>query len=98
MYNDKEEFIKIGITVLGVKQRFSSQRDNPYQYEVLRTIQGDAEYIWKLEKRMLSFFKKHQYIPNLSFPGRTECFIPPTIKESINLFSFFIFGTMFVNV
>lgn len=78
MYNDKEEFIKIGITVLGVKERYNDSRfkKSGYKYKVLKTIRGEAGYIWKLEKRIHSFYKKYKYIPNNHFQGYTECFIP----------------------
>lgn len=76
IFNEKESFIKIGITVQGVDKRFNSKfKLTGYKYEVLKTIQGDAEYIWKLEKRVHSFYKKYKYIPKTHFQGHTECFL-----------------------
>lgn len=74
-WNDDEEFIKIGITSEdNINKRFSRTTKLPYKYEVLKVIEGSAEYIFNLEKRAHSIFRKYKYIPNIKFGGYTECF------------------------
>lgn len=71
MYNDTESFIKIGITKNSITKRFDSI---PYKYEVIKTITGDSGYIYDLENRIKTLFKKHKYTPLIRFKGETECF------------------------
>jgi hypothetical protein len=46
----------------------------PYNYEVIRIIEGDSGYIFDLEHRYKRLNKKNSYSPNIHFLGRTECF------------------------
>ena len=44
----------------------------PYNYEIVKEVKSNGEYIWELEKR---FKKKQHYEPLISFGGSvTECF------------------------
>lgn len=76
IYNEEEEFVKIGITVEGVYKRFigNKLKNLGYKHEVLKVIQGDARYIWRLEKRVHSFYRKYKYTPKKWFKGHTECY------------------------
>lgn len=71
LYNDKESFIKIGITTQSLEKRF---KYIPYNFEVLKLIEGDSGYIFDLEIRTKRFFKAHRYVPLLNFKGETECY------------------------
>ena len=75
LYNDQESFIKIGITTQSLEKRFKSI---PYNFEVLKIIEGESGYIFDLEVRTKRFFKAYRYFPLLNFKGETECY---TIKN-----------------
>jgi len=55
LYNDEEAFIKIGIT--SHRNLNKRLRSFPYQYKVLKTIKGEAGFIFDLENRILRMFK-----------------------------------------
>lgn len=71
-YNDNESFIKAGITVAGIKKRYSAYSN--YKYNIIVDIKGSSEYIAELEKSFLLRYKKFKYNPLYKFDGRTECF------------------------
>lgn len=71
LYNNKESFIKIGITTNYIEKRFKSI---PYNYEVIKIIEGDSGYIFDLENRCKKLFKKYAYQPLIKFKGESECF------------------------
>lgn len=73
-YNDDEEFIKIGITVRTVVQRFPSKGHLPYEFEVLKEIKGSPAFVYDKENELHKLFKDFKYIPKLEFLGKTECF------------------------
>lgn len=72
LYDDKEAFIKIGITI-DVPQRFS---DVPYNCRVLIKEQMPIDRAYDFETSMLTNLYRDgvQYKPNKSFSGCTECF------------------------
>jgi len=76
-----EEFIKIGRTYSSLQRRFGAGNTAvlPYTYKVLKTIEGDAKYIYNLELMLHEKYKNNKYYPELYFSGETECFLP-TIK------------------
>lgn len=71
LYNDFESFIKIGITTKLVSKRFINI---PYQYEILKVIDGESGYIFDLENRSKRLFKNYSYKPLISFKGESECY------------------------
>lgn len=73
MHNDSEFFYKVGITKHDINFRMN-RRNNFYKYEVIHMINGDASFIWDLEKRLHKALSKHKYVPRLPFAGHTECF------------------------
>ena len=53
----------------------------PYNYQLLKVIEGDAEFIWNLELDIRRRFKNtYSYIPSIYFKGQGECL--STICES----------------
>tara|TARA_R110000868_G_scaffold392712_1_gene663494 strand:- start:85 stop:753 length:669 start_codon:yes stop_codon:yes gene_type:complete len=72
LYNNEESFIKIGITTQSLERRFKSI---PYDFEVLKIIEGESGYIFDLELRTKRFFRAYRYVPLLNFKGETECYI-----------------------
>lgn len=74
LYNENEEFYKIGITSNSVKKRFVGKRNMPYSYEILQEIKGEAGEIWDLELKNKRLLKDFKYISKVKFRGYTECF------------------------
>lgn len=70
---NNELFYKIGVTSIGLRQRFKSS-EMPYDYEPIFFIEGEAGYIWDLELALQQANKKTKYKPELDFGGYTECF------------------------
>lgn len=46
----------------------------PYNYTIIKIIEGTAEEISTLEKQLQKENKKHKYIPKIKFNGMYECF------------------------
>lgn len=72
--NDKsEEFYKVGKTFKSIKDRFGKRL--PYNYEIFKIVEGNADYISLLEIKYKRILKKYHYVPNISFKGSAkECF------------------------
>lgn len=73
-YNKNEEFYKIGITSKSVNKRYESDRQMPYNYDIISEYTSDAEIIYDLEKELHKKFKNFKYKPKIEFGGYTECF------------------------
>ena len=71
-----EVFYKIGITRNTTKLRFRKLK--AYHWEEIYWINGDAGFIFDLEKRLHKVLKTHKHDPKTRFQGYTECFT--TIK------------------
>lgn len=70
--NETETFYKIGRTFNDLHIRFQKI---PYNIEIINHISSDnGAYIFDLEKRFKSLYKKHSYIPKIKFGGMYECF------------------------
>ena len=70
-----EIFYKIGITSLGVVERYYGKRDMPYSYEIIWTIEGDAGEIFDMENEYKKETKEIRYRPEIKFGGSAkECF------------------------
>jgi hypothetical protein len=86
LYNDFEEFIKIGITFTTIHKRFISKL--PYSYETIKILEDKAEVVFDLEKELHNKLKGNKYIPKIKFGGRYECYkykevLEILIKENI---------------
>lgn len=80
--SDDEHFYKFGITSLSVDKRYRSKTYMPYNFKILKEINGSSEFIWDLEnaiKRKIS--STERYKPKIHFAGWTECV---TTVESLN--------------
>ena len=73
-YKEEEEFIKIGITSQTIKERFKRTDRFPYNYEIIHQEEGEAEFIYNLEKHYHRIFKNYRYQPKILFKGSSECF------------------------
>jgi hypothetical protein len=73
-FNGNEEFFKIGKTFLKVSHRFDGKHAMPYEYEVIKTIEGSARFISELEVTLQKDNKNNKYVPLNKFAGMQECF------------------------
>lgn len=76
-----ETFIKIGKTFNTIQKRYKNKYTMPYKYEVLKIVEGSADYISRLEHRVHKVFKNMKYSPVKTFDGEKECY---TIDININ--------------
>lgn len=75
MFDDVENFYKIGITVHGTNKRFRNFNSMPYDFHILYTVTDDVNRIWDLEKHLFSKFRSYSYSPMCYFGGSIlECF------------------------
>lgn len=74
-YDEKETFIKIGITSKSVKQRYKNKTEMPYNYKIILELKHNPSYIYDLETFLKEKLKINRYNPNKPFDGaKTECF------------------------
>lgn len=71
--SSRESFFKIGMTVMDIKRRFAGSL-MPYDFDVVRMIEGEAGFIWDMERAVHRIMKDLRYKPRVSFAGETECF------------------------
>lgn len=84
--DDGTIFYKIGITVQKLKYRYRS-KDMPYDYEVVKLINADAENVFNTELEIKRIMLNNTYSPKKKFAGsRYECFshIPDRVYEMID--------------
>jgi hypothetical protein len=75
LFNQHEEFYKIGITV-HKHSRFYSLMKFGYKAIIIYMLLGIEPYTaWKYESYLQSFFFKNRYLPKIKFGGRFECFV-----------------------
>jgi hypothetical protein len=86
MYDDYEDFIKVGLTSVPVKKRFGNKFFMPCNYEVLTEIKTDAEFAFKIERALHKYLIEYKYKPSLIFEGSTECFYIEAISDLNKLF------------
>jgi len=74
MYDNDEKFIKIGITLASVKQRYFGF--NTYDVRTIRTSEIPRVILFDVETAMMSYLYKykHNYYPKKAFAGKSECF------------------------
>lgn len=79
-----QSFLKIGVTKLTIKKRFTSSMYKVFDIEEIHVIQRSLRDCILTEKKVLVSNKFHQYFPTTRFDGRTECFIDtPEIEQRI---------------
>jgi len=79
-FNDKERFVKIGITTRKIKARFW-KTNMPYKYNVISILEDKPEVVYDKEKSLHRKFKKYKYVPILDFDGYRECFESVILNE-----------------
>lgn len=73
-WNDVEEFYKIGRTFVTIKKRFQSKKEMPYNYNIIKVIEGNCEDMFNLETSLKKMNKNEKYNPLIKFNGSKECF------------------------
>jgi hypothetical protein len=71
LYNNTENFYKIGITTNNLKQRMNSI---PYNYEIVEIISTNLYDAYILEQDLHTQLSNFKYTPLIKFKGYTECF------------------------
>lgn len=71
IFNENEEFFKIGITTLSLRKRFENL---PYKFEILKINFLSLYDAIILEDILHKKYKNFKYVPKISFGGETECF------------------------
>lgn len=74
LFNDEEDFYKVGITSRSVIKRMSQIKVKGYDYEILEEVNLDPGKCWDLEKEIHRKNKHLKYTPTTLFGGSTECF------------------------
>lgn len=74
IYNDSENFYKIGITTRCIEDRFNKLHKSEYNYNVEYVIKINLYLASKTEYCLLNKFKHKKYKPLNKFTGYTECF------------------------
>lgn len=90
-FNNKEEFIKIGITIHDIKIRYIGKREMPYNYDILFELKKDIESILRLELESKKIFKNIKYSPKINFNGISECYNINNKNEIINWLKSYLF-------
>ena len=73
-WNDNEKFYKIGRTFRKVNKRFYAFSTLPYNYKIIKIIEGEAEEIFRIEQELKNKNKEFKYLPTIKFHGMHECF------------------------
>ena len=73
-FNENEIFYKIGKTFSNLSVRFYGKNALPYQFKILKTVEGSARFICELESTLHKLNKNEKYIPKIKFKGMTECY------------------------
>ncbi len=75
LFDESEEFYKVGVTTSSVGKRFAGPRTLCYQYEVLALHKSaNATAVFEWEQSILETFAHLHYKPKRKFGGETECF------------------------
>lgn len=74
VFDDDEEFIKIGMTKNCLEKRYPKCNLNNYQYNViLEDTSLSLQEAYDLEQKLLTEFASVQYVPSRYFRGYSEC-------------------------
>lgn len=85
LFNEKEEFYKIGVTGYSVEHRYPACMLSGYSYEILaQHTSTDAARIYDWEQSILNTFAHLKYIPTQPFGGASECF--SSAEEILEIF------------
>ncbi len=73
-FNEKERFLKIGITCVSVEDRYKLKMDYSFN-KIIEIKSFDRRFIWDTEVYIKRKYKKHKFNPSSPFAGaKTEVF------------------------
>ncbi len=73
IFSSNENFFKIGLTTKTIERRFHSEKNMPYDFEIILDVPIGAIEAYQNEQRVLDKLYKHSYKPHIHFGGETEC-------------------------
>lgn len=80
LYDNNENFYKIGLTTLTTKERIEPHV--PYNYSIIKeTYLSLYDAVYE-EKRLHGLLESYKYLPKKFFGGHTECFSSIEIDKS----------------
>lgn len=71
LFNNTENFIKIGITSRTTQERMLKI---PYEYEILKELKGSALFVYDKEVELHQLYSKFKYNSIKDFYGNRECY------------------------
>lgn len=75
IFDESEQFYKVGVTYFSVRKRFKINPISHYRYELLAQHKSlDSNAIFEREQDILKTFAHIKYRPKTYFPGISECF------------------------
>jgi hypothetical protein len=83
-WDNDERFFKVGKTFNSISQRFRGKNKMPYNFEILKIINGDAKYISEIEVTIKNNNKNNSYLPKKEFNGRYECYAKFDINQILH--------------
>jgi len=83
LFNEDENFIKIGISSAKLNRRFSGPKNMPYNYEILHQIINEKEAL-KLESYFSKKLENYKYQTAIKFPGHIECYKLEALSLIVN--------------
>ncbi len=87
-FNDTESFLKLGLSKVGIKRRYTAKSHMPYNYEILLDLKIEGAKGFDLELKLKKEFVNQRYTPNIKFGGsKTECFNISISKQLIAILS-----------
>lgn len=88
--SQEESFLKIGLSLQSVEERYNSKNKMPYEYEILYNMECKERNVFSFESKLKRILKEQKYIPALKFSGsKTEVFNLSSleiIKEEVEKF------------
>jgi len=85
LFDNGEEFYKVGITYHSVAERYRKLHKHGYSYEILaQHTSQNASAVYDWEQSILHTFAHLRYYPKRSFGGETECF--SSCEEILQIF------------
>lgn len=73
MTSNKESFYKVGITT-NLKKRKLRFSQAGFKVEDVISFFGPVDFVWDQEALVKKTLRKHSYLPEVDFAGKTECF------------------------
>jgi len=73
LFNDKENFYKIGITRMPMQKRINLMATY-YKVKTIKTIKTTLYKAFLVEQELIRQYQSTKYLPEISFGGHQECF------------------------